>query len=198
MKYLSAKDKGYMNEQARVESSIKEDLKENTEEQFDHDMDNMRQQRIEEGSMFPDDQYKIRLWRMSPTAEKHFDKIIDKDLVLANLRGTKPDLEQVSITIQTLELLRRILIVKTQFGKLDNEGQPIRDKDGHVILFETVEFDNYFDPVFYGMLSYVKGFLVGSRATGDKPENILDKMQILTKGLEKKQEKKDKTIGFGG
>lgn len=197
--YIKKKDRAIMREEAEVKDKIDNELSEDSEESFDHDYESFRHHREEEGSITPEDMFAYKKFRIEPDAKQEFGGLIDKDITLAKYSGKPPKLEYLAFVAETSTLWDTIMIERKQFKMVDDDNVDVLDSKGRNILVTRNVPDEFFNPIRLTLRNTLKFFSVGSRALGNDREAILDKTNLITKGIVKKSgEKRNKLMGMGG
>lgn len=197
--YIKKKERAMMREEAQVKDEIDTELMENSEESFDHDLEEFKRHREEEGSITPEDLFAYKVFRIQPDSKKEFEGLIDKDITLAKYSGKPPALDYLAFVAETITLINNILVVNKQFKMVDEDNNIIVGNDGKPVIVTKKVPDDFFAPVTETLRNSLKFNSVGSRALGNDREAILDKTILMTKGIVKKgSEKKNRLIGMGG
>jgi hypothetical protein len=174
---------------------FEEDMGEDTSDVIADDMDLTRQKNYASG-VIPQDLFQYKRMRMQPEASTDFPGQIDKDWVLANMKGDKPNLQQKKFEVGTYLLIRNVFTKKAKVALTDKEGQQVILNDKPV-YFEGRVFDDAFTPVAEYVLSLIKSELVGSRGMGGDREAVLDITTGFRKQFERKKEQSGKVFGMG-
>jgi len=176
-------------------SEMQSDMEEASSSEIARDMEMSRQKNYPSG-VIPQDLYQYKRMRMQPESSADFPGQIDKDWVLANVSGQKPNLQQKRFEIGTYLLLKSVFTKNVKVPLTDAGGQQI-SLEGKPAFFEGKVFDDAFAPVAEYVLSMVKSELVGSRGMGADREAVLDITTGFRKMVEKKKAQEGRTIGLG-
>jgi hypothetical protein len=171
------------------------DMSEDSSETISDDMDQAKSKDYASG-MIPRDLFQYKRMRMQPESSTDFPGLIDKDFVLANMRGDKPNLQKKTFEAGTYILFKNVFTKKAKVALTDKDGQPIV-VNGKPVFYEGRVFDEAFTPVTEMLLSMVKGELVGSRSMGGDREAVLDITTGFRKQFERKKEQNGKMFGMG-
>lgn len=191
--------------QMREEAELEEDVYDSSGGSIDKDYETLAARR-EMGDFIPDDVFKYKYLRIVPTAADEFAGIVDKDSVLANIGGQRPNLDEIALVNQTIVLIKKIFVVEQEFAIPNEEGEPIIDivrdevtgnlvKRPRIVTMKV--FDKSFQPLVDGFSVYNKTLQVSSRAMGDDREAILDRTTHLQKGIKKNDNKQKNVFGMG-
>lgn len=180
----------------------RDDINELTEEQLSQDLYESQRTGSYASEIMPDDVYKYKVMRLIPNSETDFRGLIDKDVVLANLRGAKPNINEVGFLAETIDLVKNILVTEKTFYVLDEENKPIliQDSEGKKSFQKTTKtvFDPHFMPIISALTAKYKFYLSGSRAMGSDREAILDKSSFVKKDIQRlRRSKKSGVAGTG-
>lgn len=189
---VSKKDRKDMEEV----NEIQENMRANSEDSFDRDLE-FSKNPIYSSEDIPTDIYRYKRMRLVPNSEAEFQGLVDKDVVLANIKDKKPDpdyLRFVAETIVALDVFSKEAVVI----KYDDNGRPImvRNDEGLLVIAkETVLVpDPDFDIIRSFLRASFKSDLTLSRAMGKDREAVLDRTQGFTKELKRP----DKGNKYGG
>jgi hypothetical protein len=174
---------------------FEDDMTEDSSEIIADDMDQAKSKDYASG-MIPRDLFQYKRMRMQPEASTDFPGQIDKDWVLANMKGDKPNLQQKKFEVGTYLLIRNVFTKKAKVALTDKEGQPIIVNDKPV-YYDGRVFDEAFTPVSEYVLSLIKSELVGSRGMGGDREAVLDITTGFRKQFERKKSQEGKMFGMG-
>jgi hypothetical protein len=180
----------------REQQAFDEDAYESSDESIKDDFELWEHKRQSGGDFIPDDLFKYKYLRLVPKTQDKYEYLIDKDAVLSNVSGQKPNIDELSFTNQTIVLIQQVFRVDKQFYQADEEGNVLIENGQPKVVVKKV-FDDSFIPIIEGLNSYKSSQQVLSRAIGDDREAILDRTQTLQKGITKKGEKKKNVLGFG-
>jgi hypothetical protein len=172
------------------------DMEEASSGEIARDID-MTQHKQYPSGIIPQDLYQYKRMRMQPESSADFPGQIDKDWVLANISGDKPNLQQKKFEVGTYQLVKSIFVKKAMIPLLDKDGEPVLI-NGKPAFFEGKIFDDAFQPVADYLLSSIKSELVGSRGMGGDREAVLDITTGFRKQVEKKRTQEGKILGMGG
>lgn len=181
---VSKKQRQEIEEMSRIE----EDLRDNSEASFDNDLSQFSQNPLYSSNDRPDDIYKYKRMRLVPNSEAEFVGLIDKDVVLANVKDKKPDPEYlrfISETIVALEIFSKRVFV----NKRDKNGDLIMVRGDDGLLIPDKQVINVPDPEFNIIRQFLrasfKSDLTLSRAMGKDREAVLDRSQMFGKSINK-------------
>ena len=169
-----------------------EDIQELTEEQLSRDLQESQQSQTAYSSeIIPDDIFKYKMVRLIPNSETDYRGLIDKDGVLANIGGKKPNMLELAFLAETIELIKNILTEDRDFYIYDQEGNPeTYTKNGHQFykIITRKVFDTTFQPIVSALGARYKFLLTGSRAMGNEREAILDKTTTIRKSIDRSRQ----------
>jgi hypothetical protein len=159
------------------EADLNEDISSMSEESLNRDLETKSYVSDEN----PSDIYQYKRMRLVPNSEAEFQGLVDKDIVLSNIKDVKPDpkyLRFMAETIIALDVFSVEKVVKV----------PNYDKEGNIVNFrsETVLVP---DPEFDIIRSFLRGSfksdLTMSRAMGSQREAVLDRTSNIGKSITK-------------
>jgi hypothetical protein len=176
--------------------SFQDDLGEDDNERIRSDLSLVDRKNYPSESV-PQDFFQFKLQRMNPDASADFRGSIDKDWVLANIGGKKPNLSELSFKLGTHTLIKSVFVVDKVIPLLDSNGEQVVS-GGKPLFFEGTVFDDTFQPVLDYVLGDIKSLLVGSRAIGGDREAVLLEQQGFKKVVERRKEQQGKVFGLGG
>lgn len=178
---MKKSEKKSLKEQLEIESEYR---KPSSEEQFDRDFDAMQNKRYPSEDT-PADIFQYKTLRLIPNSETDFKGMIDKDVVLANVRKNLPDPVYNKLVVETIAMFKKVFVIEQDVMIADANGEPIKDKNGEPMIVRRKVFDQEFDSVIEFLSSGFKYEHVASRAMGDDREAILDRSNILQKETRK-------------
>ena len=163
------------------ESDINEDINSMSEESLNRDLETKQYVSDEN----PSDIYQYKKMRLVPNSEAEFQGLIDKDVVLANLKNSPPDPKYLRYIAETIIALDVFSIKKdVQVPQFDSRGQ------FKCFKTETVSVP---DPEFDIIRSFLRGSfkadLTMSRGMGSQREAILDRTSNIGKSITKEVNK---------
>jgi len=176
-------------------SEVQGDIDESKSNEIAYDMEMSKQKNYPSG-IIPQDLYQYKRMRMQPESSADFPGQIDKDWVLANISGDRPNLQQKKFEVGTYLLLKSVFVKSARIPLQDGAGQSIQI-NGNPVFFEGKVFDEAFQPVTDYVLSLIKSELVGSRGMGPDREAVLDITTGFRKQVEKKKSQEGKVFGMG-
>lgn len=181
--------------EAKEAMRLQDDLMSESEKQLDEDFDRQRQK----GGFYPsqddpDNVFAYKKMRMIPESNAEFEGLIDKDVVLANVKTKLPDPEQMRFMAETISIFKRVFVTPKTVILVDGSGKPVpKYFDGRIVGYEMEEvfvFDSNFQPVLEFLHAGFKYDHVASRAMGDERESVLDRTMKLEKGVKRTEEMK--------
>ena len=191
-KHLNQNEKDFIKEQMEAEHDVSSDF---VDEDDNNEVENRR---VYPSEITPQDYYQYKKMRIVPDAGTDFAGKIDKDVVLANIKGSHPDLQHTKFVVETIELFEDVFVHDVPMALTDNEGNIRRGVDGQPVFVMRTVFDDTFNPVVRMLLAGVKFELVGSRAMGKDREAVLDITTNLRKDVKRSKEQAGKLLGLGG
>lgn len=175
---VSKKQRKEFEEQAE----INEDINSMSEESLDRDLQTKGYVSDEN----PSDIYQYKKMRLVPNSEAEYQGLIDKDVVLANIKDVKPDPRYLRFVAETI-------IALDVFSKLIRVKVPERDIDGRPTGKYNVEEVIVPDPAFDIIRNFLKGSykadMTMSRAMGKDREAVLDRTSNIGKSVSKEVNK---------
>jgi hypothetical protein len=151
--------------------------------------------------MMPENSFDWKKMVNIPESQAEFLGKIDKDVVFANISGTKPSMQELNFQLGTIELFESEFVEEIQIPKRNNDGSIMKDREGFII-FETFK---RFDEAFLGSLSFLKGqykfSVVASRAMGGQDRAAyldISSSNKISKDFTKKKDNQGRTLGLGG
>lgn len=144
----------------------------------------------------PNDIYQYKKMRLVPNSEAEFQGLVDKDVVLANVKDVKPDPQYLRFIAETIVSLD-VFSKPKEVNILDDVGKPIPilDSKGTVLGFEKQIIwvrDPEFDIIRQFLRGSFKADLTLSRAMGKDREAVLDRTQNIGKSVTKEGNSKNK------
>jgi hypothetical protein len=136
-----------------------------------------------------------------PESQAEFIGKIDKDVVFANLGGSKPSIEELKFQIGTIELFEGEFVEEKEIEVLDPEGNRIIDVNtGKAFRRKVLIFDEAFRSCLNFLKAEYKFDVVASRAMGGERAAMLDTMTTtrIQKEFSKKNDAKNSSLGVGG
>jgi len=159
------------------EADISEDISSMSEESLNRDLETKSYVSDEN----PSDIYQYKKMRLVPNSEAEFQGLIDKDVVLANLKDSKPDPKYLRFIAETI-------IAFDVFAVKRDVKVPDYDSNGKFLNYhvETVLVP---DPEFDIIRSFLRGSfkadLTMSRGMGAQREAVLDRTSNIGKSITK-------------
>lgn len=148
----------------------------------------------------PEDYYMYKKFINLPESQAEHITKIDKDVVLANLGGSKPTREELRFQEGTIELAETEWVIPLKIPRKNMDGSFIKDSEGHIVFDTELVFDEYFR----GCLVFLKGQykfdLVSSRAQGGQDRAAfldISTSNRISKELSKKKEQQNRYFGGG-
>jgi hypothetical protein len=172
------------------------DLDEGSSGEIARDID-LSQHKNYPSEVTPQDLFQYKKMRMKPESSSDFPGNIDKDWVLSNMSGNKPNLQQKKFESGTFLLIKAVFVKRAKVPILDVDGSQVV-MGGKPLFFEGKVFDDAFQGVLDYVLSGIKSELVGSRGMGSDREAVLDITTGFRKQIEKKKSQDGKVFGMGG
>lgn len=159
------------------EQDINEDINSMSEESLNRDLETKQYVSDEN----PSDIYQYKKMRLVPNSEAEFQGLIDKDVVLANLKNSPPDPKYLRYIAETIIALDVFSIKKdVQVPKFDSTGKFKGFKVETVIVP-----DPEFDIIRAFLRGSFKADLTMSRGMGAQREAILDRTSNIGKSITK-------------
>ena len=163
----------------KEEFEIQTDFEESSEKRFDEDFD---RQRVYASEMNPEDQTAYKVMRLIPDSQTDFRGLIDKDIVLANMKDSKPDPQQQEFLLGTMMMFKEVFVKPVKVKFFDKETQKVVEKT--VLVPDEVQ--NCIIPILQAQFKYTH---VSSRAMGDEREAKLDRSNYMEKNIKRGGEK---------
>ena len=166
-------------------ANFEEDVANSSEASIDGDL-NFKNYVSDE---IPNDIYHYKKMRLVPNSEAEFQGLVDKDIVLANVKDVKPDPQYLRFIAETIVALD-VFSKPKEVNVLDEDGKPIpiTDSKGNIISFEKQTIwvrDPEFDIIRQFLRGSFKADLTLSRAMGKDREAVLDRTQNIGKSVTK-------------
>jgi hypothetical protein len=164
------------------DASISEDISNMSEESLNRDLETKGYYVSDDN---PSDIYQYKKMRLVPNSEAEFQGLVDKDVVLSNIKDVKPDPKY-------LRFLTETIIALDVFAVKKDIKVPDYDDRGKFMGFhlETVLVP---DPEFDVIRSFLRGSLKSdltmSRAMGAQREAVLDRTSNIGKSITKESSK---------
>lgn len=179
-----------MDKKARAEAKedfeFSESLQETSEESFNKDLEMQERYKQSDDAQ---NIFEYKVLRLIPNANNKHPDLIDKDVVLANLKESKPDAKELKFIAETITALKSILVTKQTVYYANEKGERITEKtkDGKVVYKseEQTVFDETFRPVIEFLETGFKYEHVASRAMGEERESKLDRSSFIGKEVKK-------------
>ena len=152
-------------------------------------------------NMMPETHFEWKRIVNIPESQAEFIGKIDKDVVFANLGGSKPDREELKFQIGTIELFEGEFVEEKEIELIDEDGNKIIDvKTNRPLRRKVLVFDEAFRSCFNFLKAEYKFDVVASRALGNERASMLDTMTTtrIQKEFSKKNEMKKSSLGTGG
>lgn len=180
-------------------AEFQEEMNENSgdSETFAKDM-TLTQVKNYPSDVTPQDMYQYKKLRINPEALADYPGLVDKDFVLANMSGEKPNLQQKRFEVGTFNLVKSVFVTDVVTEFYDKYGNLVIDEEtGNPFCVKKKMFDPQFEPILDFLKGDIKSELVGSRALGGNTrEAVLDVTTNLSKTVEKKKERDTKQFGL--
>jgi len=178
------------------------DMQEPYSESSDDSIDNDRRLNYS-SNMMPETHFEWKKIVNIPESQAEFLGKIDKDVVFANLGGSKPTIEELRFQIGTIELFEGEFVEEKLVEVRDDNGNVVFDKETNTpFLRKILVFDEAFRSCLNFLKAEYKFDIVASRAIGDVGERAagLDTMTTtrISKEFSKREGKKGSMIGVGG
>ena len=190
-------DKKYKQEM-REEAEFKEEIYEESDNSLREDRENATLRSSE--LMSPEPQFLYKQMRINPDSSADFPSLVDKDVVLANVKGDKPDIEFQREMLGCIQAVRYVFTKKIMVAVYDKDGKrafKLNNEGVRVPAYrEELVFDEMFLPVDRILQAEYKHDYVASRGIGDDREAKLDITTTLLKRIQKSKEE-GKPVGFG-
>lgn len=178
--------KNFIPESYRVDATRR-----GSEKQLDEDYDRLRQKQIYPSQDDPDNVFLYKKMRLIPESDADFKGLVDKDVVLANVKKKLPDPDYNKLMTETIAIFKKIFVVAKDVFVTDREGKLIpKFLGGKQVGWETERvflFDSNFEPVIEFLVAGFKYEHVASRAMGDDRESVLDRTTKLEKGVKRSE-----------
>lgn len=159
------------------DAEVNEDIYNVSEESLNKDLE-MKGYITEEN---PSDIFQYKKMRLVPNSENEFQGLIDKDVVLSNIKDVKPDPKYLRFIAETI-------IAFDVFSVEQKVRVPIFDDKGKFHRYEE-QVVMVPDPEFNIIRSFLKGSfktdLTMSRGMGAQREAVLDRTQNIGKTISK-------------
>lgn len=160
------------------EADLNEDINSMSESNLDNDL----QTKSYVSDENPSDIYQYKRMRLVPNSEAEFQGLVDKDIVLANLKDSKPDPKYLRFIIETIIAFDVFSIKKTVKA-------PIFDKyskfTGKYQDEEVMVLDSEFDIIRAFLRGSFKADITMSRGMGNQREAVLDRTSNIGKSITK-------------
>jgi hypothetical protein len=170
------------------EAEISEDISSMSEESLNRDLETKNNYVSEDN---PSDIYQYKKMRLVPNSEAEFQGLVDKDVVLANVKDVKPDPAYLRFIAETIIAMDVFFIEKKVRVPYYNVSGKIEGYEDEIIRVPDPEFDV--------IRSFLKGSykadLTLSRAMGRERESVLDRSSAINKSISKETNKSNK---YGG
>ena len=159
------------------EADLSEDIHNMSEESLNRDLETKQYVSDEN----PSDIYQYKKMRLVPNSEAEFQGLVDKDVVLSNIKDSKPDpryLRFIAETIIAMDVFSVKRVMKVP--QFDSNGKFLEYVD---------EIVSVPDPEFDIIRAFLKGSfkadLTMSRAMGSQREAVLDRTSNIGKTITK-------------
>ena len=159
----------------RDEFELQSEIEEGSEKRFDEDFE---RQRIYASEMNPEDQTQYKVMRLVPDSQTDFRGLVDKDIVLANMREQKPSPDEQKFVLGTIMMFREVFVKHVNVRVFDKFSKQFVEKTALV----PDEVAECIIPILQADFKYVH---VSSRAMGDEREAKLDRATYLEKSVKK-------------
>ena len=159
------------------ESDLNEDISSMSEESLNRDLETKSYVSDEN----PSDIYQYKKMRLVPNSEAEFQGLVDKDVVLANIKDTKPDPKY-------LRFLTETIIALDVFSVEKDMKLPVYDSNGNITKYvqqKVIVPDPEFDIIRAFLRGSLKSDLTMSRAMGSQREAVLDRTSNIGKSITK-------------
>ena len=178
------------------------DMQEPYSESSDESMSNdVRSSPNYSSNMMPENSFDWKKMVNIPESQAEFLGKIDKDVVFANIGGSKPTIEELRFQIGTIELFEGEFIEEKWVEVVDSDGNKLIDPNTKKVFRRQILV---FDEAFRSCLNFLKAEykfdIVASRAIGGERASMLDTMTTtrIQKEFSKKSEAKQSSFGLGG
>jgi len=159
------------------EADLNEDISSMSEESLNRDLETKNYVSDEN----PSDIYQYKKMRLVPNSEAEFQGLVDKDVVLSNIKDVKPDPKYLRFLTETIIALDVFSTEKdVKIPDYDREGN---FKGSHVE--RIVVPDPEFDIIRSFLRGSLKSDLTMSRAMGSQREAVLDRTSNIGKNITK-------------
>jgi len=158
--------------------------------------------------VMPEDYYQYKRFVNLPESQSEFEGLIDKDVVFANLKGSAPNIEELSFQSGTIQWTKELFTVETRvFININDPSRFTFNKDEipeHELSDYVEKKTNIIDPDALPILKVLtnrfKFGIVSSRAIGDTRAGMLDTMTQtrISKELTRNRKESEKKFGLGG
>ncbi len=175
------------------------ELSEEDDQQIDYDLRQKRELNLPSDAM-PQDYYEYRKFVNLPESQSEFVAKIDKDVVFANLGGSKPTIEELRFQIGTIELFEGEFVEEIKIPRI-RDGEFVRNNKGEIVYDIELRFDEAFRSCLNFLKAEYKFDIVASRAlNGHERAAELDisSSSRIQKEINKKNNNSSKLGGFGG
>jgi hypothetical protein len=182
----------------KKEMDMQRDYNEQSDESISRDMS---QQGNLPSNISPQDFYEYKRFINLPDSQAEFATKIDKDVVFANLSGSKPSIDELRFQIGTIELFEGEFIEEVKIPRRDEAGNFVRDINGKIIVDYFKRFDEAFRSCLNFLKSEYKFAIVASRALGGNDRAAfldISSNQRIQKEYNKKKDDGNKIFGTGG
>jgi len=152
------------------------DFEEGSERKFDEDFSQVKGAYPSETN--PEDDITYRITRLIPESSRDFRGLLDKDLVLSNIKESKPDPAVLRFLLGTINLFKSSILKEVTYNvRVDNK----------VIQKKRLIFDEELFCVLEYLIGEFKFDVVSARAMGDQRETILDRSTYIKKEFNKSE-----------
>lgn len=184
--------------EARQGADLQEDINESSGDSSSFSQDiQLGQMKNYPSEAMPQDMYQYKKMRINPDAVADFPGLVDKDFVMANMTGDKPNLQQKRFEVGTFNLVKSVFVTEKIVEFVDATGNTILDEKGEALCIRKNMFDSDFEPILEFLRGDIKSELVGSRALdGYTREAVLDITTSLRKEVDKRREEKKSNFGL--
>lgn len=161
----------------KEEFELQNDFEEDSEKRFDEDFE---RQKLYASEMNPEDQTQYKVMRLIPDSQTDFRGLVDKDIVLSNLKESKPSADEQKFVLGTIMMFREVFVKKEKVKFFDKVKKEVVERE----VLVPDEVAETIIPILQADFKYVH---VASRAMGDEREAKLDRAQYLEKNINRGQ-----------
>ena len=145
------------------------DLEESSERKFDEDFEQMKRDRAYPSETNPEDDITYRITRLIPESSRDFRGLLDKDLVLSNIKESKPDPAVLRFLLGTINLFKSSILKEVTYNVKENN---------QIIQKKRLIFDEELFCVLEYLIGEFKFDVVSARAMGEQRETGLIAQEV--------------------